>query len=133
MLCIQKPLNQTIELVLMFPTQPEWRAWSGSNAPQVSMQASRTQHVNYSPPSHLKRSVSLDRTPTDDEINYLWDRVRVCLNNKSTQSAGSDSCVNKIDVRGSRTASGPVMPGYQHTAPYGYVKGVNECHTHCRF
>ena len=99
-------------------------AWSGSNAPQVSMQASRTQHVNYSPPSHLKRSVSLDRTPTDDEINYLWDRVRVCLNNKSTQSAGSDSCVNKIDVRGSRTASGPVMPGYQHTAPYGYVKGL---------
>lgn len=50
----------------------------------------------------LKQSIALDKTPTDDEINVLWDRVRTCLNHKDTQSVGSDSCVNRVDVRRSR-------------------------------
>lgn len=31
----------------------------------------------------------LDRTPTDDEINWLWDKVRTCLSRQS--SAGSET------------------------------------------
>ncbi|KXJ22777.1 uncharacterized protein LOC110251776 [Exaiptasia diaphana] len=57
----------------------------------------------------LRQSIPLDKTPTDDEINILWDRVRNCLNHKDTQSVGSDSCVNRIDVRRSRTQDSPYM------------------------
>ena len=53
----------------------------------------------------MKRSVSLDKTPTDEEINHLWAHVRSYLHGGNTKSVGSDSCVNKVDVRRSRTRS----------------------------
>lgn len=55
--------------------------------------------------SDLKRSISLDKTPTDDEINHLWAHVRSYLHGGNTKSVGSDSCVNRVDVRRSRTRS----------------------------
>lgn len=55
--------------------------------------------------SDLNRSISLDKTPTDDEINHLWAHVRSYLHSGSTKSVGSDSCVNRVDVRRSRTRS----------------------------
>lgn len=61
------------------------------------------------PNAHLKQSIALDRTPTDEEINYLWERVRTCLGTKSKQTAGSDSCVDRINVRRSRAHSGPIQ------------------------
>ena len=67
--------------------------------------------------SELQRSMSLDRTPTDEEINHLWAHVRSYLHSSSTQSAGSDSCVNRINVRRSRTSSGSThQPLHQHAA-----------------
>lgn len=33
--------------------------------------------------------IRLDRTPTDDEINWLWDKVRTCLNRESQVNLNS--------------------------------------------
>ena len=41
--------------------------------------------------------VRLDRTPTDDEINYLWDKVRTCLSRDS--SAGTPQTPQYPDER----------------------------------
>lgn len=49
----------------------------------------------------------LDKTPTDEEINTLWETVRTCLNYEQSQKAASDSVVN--NVRHSRSASGPLV------------------------
>lgn len=62
--------------------------------------------------SDLKRSISLDKTPTDDEINHLWAHVRSYLHGGNTTSVGSDSCVNRVDVRRSRTRSSSMQQVY---------------------
>ena len=48
----------------------------------------------------------LDKTPTDEEINHLWETVRTCLKHEQPQKAASDSVVN---VRYSRSDSGPLV------------------------
>ena len=62
--------------------------------------------------SHQQRSISLDKTPTDDEINHLWAHVRSYLHGGNTKSVGSDSCVNKVDVRRSGTRSSSMQQIY---------------------
>lgn len=47
----------------------------------------------------------LDKTPTDEEINHLWETVRTCLKHEQPQKAASDTVVNNI--RYSRSDSGP--------------------------
>ena len=49
----------------------------------------------------------LDKTPTDEEINHLWETVRTCLKHEQPQKAASDSVVN--NVRYSRSESGPLV------------------------
>ena len=49
----------------------------------------------------------LDKTPTDEEINHLWETVRTCLKHEQPQKAASDSIVN--NVRYSRSDSGPLV------------------------
>lgn len=66
--------------------------------------------------SDLKRSISLDKTPTDDEINHLWAHVRSYLHGGNTKSVGSDSCVNRVDVRRSRTRSSSMQQVYNPRA-----------------
>lgn len=121
------PPNKRTNIYLPYTTGME--AWSANNGPPGNLQSSQIQYPRESPP-HLKQSVSLDKTPTDEEINYLWDRVRVCLGQKNTQSAGSDSCVTRIDVRHSRTASGPSMPKYNQTPSVTYFKGSTKPNMH---
>lgn len=38
-------------------------------------------------PVYDGNGLRLDRTPTDDEINWLWDKVRTCLSRNSTASS----------------------------------------------
>ncbi|XP_069138191.1 centrosomal protein of 126 kDa-like isoform X2 [Argopecten irradians] len=38
----------------------------------------------YEAPVYDENGMRIDRTPTDDEINFLWDKVRTCLNRSST-------------------------------------------------
>ncbi|XP_038076801.1 centrosomal protein of 126 kDa-like [Patiria miniata] len=38
-----------------------------------------------------KNGIRLDKTPTDDEINWLWDKVRTCLNTQEQGISGPDS------------------------------------------
>ena len=66
--------------------------------------------------SDQKRSISLDKTPTDDEINHLWAHVRSYLHGGNTKSVGSDSCVNRVDVRRSRTRSSSMQQVYNPRA-----------------
>ena len=35
-------------------------------------------------PVYNENGMRIDRTPTDDEINFLWEKVRTCLNRNST-------------------------------------------------
>ena len=66
--------------------------------------------------SDQNRSISLDKTPTDDEINHLWAHVRSYLHGGNTKSVGSDSCVNRVDVRRSRTRSSSMQQVYNPRA-----------------
>ena len=66
--------------------------------------------------SDQKRSISLDKTPTDDEINHLWAHVRSYLHGGNAKSVGSDSCVNRVDVRRSRTRSSSMQQAYNSRA-----------------
>lgn len=66
--------------------------------------------------SDQRTSISLDKTPTDDEINHLWAHVRSYLHGGNTKSVGSDSCVNKVDVRSSRTRSNSMQQVYNPRA-----------------
>lgn len=49
----------------------------------------------------------LDKTPTDEEINNLWETVRTCLKHEQPQKAASDSVVN--NVRYSRSENGSLV------------------------
>ena len=74
--------------------------------------------------SDVKRSISLDKTPTDDEINHLWAHVRSYLHGGNTKSVGSDSCVNRVDVRRSRTRTSSSQQALvQRTAPQQNARG----------
>ena len=54
-----------------------------------------------------ERLAFLDKTPTDEEIDTLWETVRTCLKHEQPQKAASDSIVN--NVRYSRSESGPLV------------------------
>ena len=56
-----------------------------------------------SQPMYDENGVRLDRTPTDDEINWLWDKVRTCLNRESS-TVSSNGDVARV-VPDSRAAS----------------------------
>ena len=74
--------------------------------------------------SDLNRSISLEKTPTDDEINHLWAHVRSYLHSGNKKSVGSDSCVNRVDVRRSRTRSTSTQREFvQPTAPQQNTRG----------
>ncbi|XP_064596623.1 centrosomal protein of 126 kDa-like [Liolophura sinensis] len=49
----------------------------------------------YPPQVYDDSGLRLDRTPTDDEINWLWDKVRTCLHRDS-----------QVSSRGSETSDG---------------------------
>lgn len=46
-----------------------------ASSAQHPQPAVRHQHA----PIYTENGLRIDRTPTDDEINYLWDKVRTCL------------------------------------------------------
>lgn len=79
----------------------------------------------------LNKSISLDKTPTDDEINHLWAHVRSYLHGGGTKSVGSDSCVNRVDVRRSRTRSSSMQrDSHQHINPPQNVPPAYGSHLH---
>ena len=74
--------------------------------------------------SDMNRSISLDKTPTDDEINHLWAHVRSYLHGGDTKSVGSDSCVNRVNVRRSRTRSSSMQQAFsQRNSAQQNVRG----------
>ncbi|XP_067675948.1 uncharacterized protein [Haliotis asinina] len=42
--------------------------------------------LNKNQPVYNENGLRIDRTPTDDEINWLWEKVRTCLNREPTPS-----------------------------------------------
>ncbi|XP_046332718.2 uncharacterized protein LOC124115684 isoform X1 [Haliotis rufescens] len=47
---------------------------------------SATDAFNKNQPVYNENGLRIDRTPTDDEINWLWEKVRTCLNREPTPS-----------------------------------------------
>ncbi len=78
----------------------------------------------------------LDRTPTDDEINWLWDKVRTCL---SRESQSNINMVNSSQASFAASRTQPVQPvqvSHQHIdgnslAPqFGVSARISSAHTH---
>ena len=61
-------------------------------ASRMSMEAQRPKDAIYD-----ANGIRLDRTPTDDEINWLWDKVRTCLSRNSTRASSSSIDASKPD------------------------------------
>lgn len=72
---------------------------------------------NESENDDCSKFASLDKTPTDDEINHLWAHVRSYLHGGSTKSVGSDSCVNQVDVRRSSTCPSSMQQEFHQNNP----------------
>ncbi|CAH1798215.1 unnamed protein product [Owenia fusiformis] len=82
------------------PTPTSKVAFAGAPAPKASVV--NVQEKSYAaavkgdsePKSAVygTNGIRLDRTPTDDEINWLWDKVRTCLNRdkEDSEQASSD-------------------------------------------
>ena len=115
------------------PGKPYGALFVNSDAPEIPPYSDTRQNAYDRVDPHLKRSIALDRTPTDEEINFLWERVRTCLGTKTKHTAGSDSCVDVTHPRHSRANSGPISrllvphPGAVTHAPLedGYQGGVS--------
>ena len=58
----------------------------------------------------------LDKTPTDDEINWLWDKVRTCLNNRD-EAEGEQAKVTE------RPPSGQHQPRQLASVTSQYIDG----------
>ncbi|XP_033635782.1 serine-rich adhesin for platelets-like isoform X1 [Asterias rubens] len=72
-----------------------------------------TQETNKYTPAYpedgrvYQNGIRLDKTPTDDEINWLWDKVRTCLNTQDDQASDTSSSrqpatVSKQSIDGNR-------------------------------
>ncbi|XP_013389116.1 uncharacterized protein LOC106157875 isoform X2 [Lingula anatina] len=66
----------------------------------------------YPEPTYDANGLRLDRTPTDDEINWLWEKVRTCLNRDSKSSGTTDS-----GVPPSMNSENSTVATYRQTAP----------------
>ena len=68
-------------------------------------------------PVYDQNGIRLDRTPTDDEINWLWDKVRTCLNRDphredSPRTYGSDqSAVSAPVIRTTNATPSKLIDG----------------------
>ncbi len=91
--------------------------------------------------------IRLDRTPTDDEINWLWDKVRSCLSRQSTMDSAAGGSVRETRATASSqprqtahltskyidgsgiSAQSHAEPARGYGAPNGYI---GENHTTMR-
>ena len=79
--------------------------WTGNNAAPNQNQNNSGESV----PVYDSNGVRLDRTPTDDEINWLWEKVRTCLNR--TPSADGGEALKANEVKKSVSASQKLIDG----------------------
>jgi len=59
----------------------------------------------------------LDRTPTDDEINWLWQRVRSCLNTKRPTNTSSDPLQQQNLIHNNQPYRSSVTYHYKYPVP----------------
>ena len=78
---------------------------SSANPHQVAMNG-----VNNKGAVYDENGMRIDRTPTDDEINFLWDKVRTCL------SRNSQATPDKVGTPKS-VVSDPQLPLSRQAAP----------------
>ena len=70
----------------------------------------------HSVPVYDENGLRIDRTPTDEEISFLWDKVRNCLNKEEEQQAQSKnvnhkSASNVGQVKATPTLSTKIIDG----------------------
>lgn len=69
-----------------------------------------------------ENNLRIDRTPTDDEINFLWDKLRNCLSRNS--NATPDKSPADVQQSGSRQAA-PVAHTYIDGNTLGQFNSLN--------
>ena len=95
---------------------PEWYdAESGLEEPAGNIEENGTSQkyssvpavsVKHNPAVYNENGMRIDRTPTDEEINSLWDTVRTCLDNSPTCSDRKSQMEGSADTNNSKhTAS----------------------------
>ncbi|XP_019628798.1 PREDICTED: uncharacterized protein LOC109473374 isoform X1 [Branchiostoma belcheri] len=80
------------------------------NTKQSNTQQIKTENENE---IYSANGLRLDKTPTDDEINWLWDKVRSCLNQRPDR-AGMDTEPGVSTA--STTKQDPAVSGSRQTA-----------------
>lgn len=69
-----------------------------------------------------ENGLRIDRTPTDDEINFLWDKLRTCLSRNS--QATPDAAQNESHTASARQAA-PVAHTYIDGNALGQFNSLN--------
>jgi len=72
-------------------------------APQPGQSAAGTPQSSTRPPDYRetvlsREDIRLDRTPTDEEINWLWQKVRTCLNTNRTTDNHNHHTSNLVNT-----------------------------------
>lgn len=80
-------MNYTKSTSGMMPRQEEMN-YSGkeNNIPMSSGSDVPVQHISMQGAVFDENGLRIDRTPTDEEINFLWEKVRTCLNRPGNQT-----------------------------------------------
>jgi hypothetical protein len=82
----------------------------GSDAP--------IQHASMQGPVFDENGMRIDRTPTDEEINYLWEKVRTCLNRPTNQNQNVPVSENP------KVSQTPVEAPRQAPVSHQYIDGA---------
>lgn len=80
-------INYTKPTSGIMPRQEEMN-YSGkeNNVPMSSGSDVPVQHISMQGAVFDENGLRIDRTPTDEEINFLWEKVRTCLNRPGNQN-----------------------------------------------
>ncbi|XP_048767150.2 uncharacterized protein LOC125674127 isoform X4 [Ostrea edulis] len=76
------------------------------------------QHASTQGPVFDENGMRIDRTPTDEEINFLWEKVRTCLNRPTTQNQNIPVSENQ------KVSQTPFEPSRQAAVSHQYIDGA---------
>ena len=99
------------------PPQP---SQSAASTPQAGTRATDDIRQPVGETAVSREDIRLDRTPTDEEINWLWQRVRTCLNtSRSTTSPNNPTNPKHNSPTSPSSSNNPTNPNvtYHYKLP----------------
>ena len=122
--------SSSAALTSTHPAPPTHVNQSQHRSPEPDQSACRPQQSSQSGASAANASlarpdgdsIALDRTPTDDEINWLWQKVRTCLSTSRTNHASppitNPTTSTNISSHSGANTNNPAHPNIaNHTNP----------------